>query len=106
MNDSLRVLVDRLLALHSPTYTVNGTTYTNRVLLSEEDMSPSLRLRHQCVTGNELDACVPGEEHYVEACSECRQVCEDVDGYLLWPCPTVEAVHAAQREGSGIGETR
>ncbi len=83
-------LAEAILALHKPWYEVNGVRHAHRVLVAREDVPKD----HVCHIGG-LDACSP-EDHYVDACNECRWTIEDCDpASPLWPCPTARLAQKA-----------
>lgn len=85
--------IERVRALHVPWYEASGKRYENRVYVPQCDMEHVTD--HVCTLGDayHAEACIPGEEHQVLACCECRQATEDGDpGYPLWPCPTLRAL--------------
>lgn len=90
-----RRLADAILDLHKPWYEIGGKRYTHRVTIMAEDMAQVVD--HVCVVAGEglAERCLPGEEHQVEACSECRVADEDGNpASLIWPCPTARLAMA------------
>jgi hypothetical protein len=93
-------LADALLALHRPWYESRRRRYEHRVLVFPEDVPEG----HVCHIGD-LDSC-SAEEHYIEACVECRQTTEDGDpAFPLWPCPTARLALAAKPDSPPSRDT-
>ena len=80
--------IDKVRGLHRPWYEINGVRHEHTVTAP-------------CY---EDDCACDGEGHEVPACSECRWSDGDVDGYLLWPCPTARLLSPAPDHGQPTGE--
>lgn len=79
-----------VLALHVPWYEINGVRHDHTVTATCADFD-------RC-DGDAEHECDDPDEHERLACNECRDVFEDIDGYLFWPCPTVTAIASAVAE--------
>lgn len=96
-DDGLRAAV---LALHRPWYEAGGVRHDNTVTVSCPDFPGC--------DGTSERHCPDGEDdgHEVLACYECRCIVDyDLDGFLLWPCPTARAAAGAVPDGTGEQET-
>lgn len=79
-----------VLGLHVPWYEAGGVRHDNTVRVGCNQNA-------DCDgTGDLWCAESDGDGHEVLACYECRCVVDyDLDGFLLWPCPTAKAIRAA-----------
>lgn len=75
---------------HRPWYEIKGVRHDNTVTVPCTDFADcDGTFEHDCAASD-------GDGHEVLACYECRCVVEyDIDGFLLWPCPTVRALTSA-----------
>lgn len=79
--------LDRIRAMHQPTYEVDGVERRHYVQVGSDVGSD-----HVCVIDGD-DRCDPEyDDHIALACVECRFATEDgLAGYAFWPCPTARA---------------
>jgi hypothetical protein len=83
-----QALVAAVEELHRPWYEVDGVRHDHTVNVPcYEFAGCDGDVHHDCDASD-------GDGHEVPACSECRWSDGDVDGYLLWPCPTIRTVRA------------
>lgn len=86
----LTAVARAVLELHHPWYEAGGVRHDNTVTVSCSDFNGCDG------TADRWCAVAEDDGHEVLACHECRCVVDyDLDGFLLWPCPTVRAVTAA-----------
>jgi hypothetical protein len=78
--------VERVRALHRPWYEINGVRHEHTVTVPCSEFAGCDGDGHRDCDASD------GEGHEAPACSECRWSDGDVDGFLLWPCPTVRAL--------------
>lgn len=80
--------IERIRAMHVPTYLVDDIEHTSYVLCGPDDVPAD----HVCVIDGD-QACDPAiDEHLVPACVECRLVSDDMTpAFYIWPCPTARA---------------
>lgn len=79
--------IDRIRAMHVPTYEVAGVEHRFYVQVGSD-----IPADHVCVIDG-ADRCdVEYEDHIALACVECRVATDDgLAGYHFWPCPTARA---------------
>lgn len=87
--DALQAAVRAVLDKHVPWYEVNGLRHDHSVVVPCTEFADCDGDEHRDCDASD------GDGHEVPACSECRWSDGDLDGYLLWPCPTVRAIAAA-----------
>lgn len=88
--DGAQELAREILGLHRPWYEINGVRHDNVVMAYFDD--DTVPQDHRCITEGP-ERC-DADEHYALACVECRAIIADGDmeGSLLWPCPTAQLV--------------